>query len=72
MNQDKALFSKTIYHGRKQHRDIPNRHNEHKDVYRVHMRQLRRHLVEKYEEDLKRVETAMDEGMIIEGHIHLK
>ena len=41
----------------------PNRHNEHKDVYRVHMRQLRRHLVEKYEEDLKRVETAMDEGI---------
>ena len=40
-----------------------HRHNEHKDVYRVHMRQLRRHLVEKYEEDMKRVETAMDEGM---------
>ena len=40
-----------------------HRHNEHKDVYRVHMRQLRRHLVEKYEEDLKPVETAMDEGI---------
>ena len=62
MRQDESLFL-SLSITAENSTEHAHRHNDHHDADRVLMRQLRRHLVQKYEEAVKRMETAMDEGI---------